>query len=76
MARKGLEKMTISALRQKLLELGDNPPAKMRKADLIQRLEVCGVDLPFTNTSHLAGFEATHDSGQTSHVRMNLHHLS
>ena len=41
MVREDLEKMTVLALRQKLLEMGDKPPAKMRKADLIQRLEVC-----------------------------------
>jgi hypothetical protein len=40
MAAQDLELMTVAALRDKLLEFGDKPPVKMRKSELIERLEV------------------------------------
>lgn len=39
------ENLTVAALRERLDNLGDKPPSKMRKAELIERLQV-GMPLP------------------------------
>jgi hypothetical protein len=51
MGAEDFEQMTVSALRDRLLEFGDKPPVKMRKAELIQKLEVCNCSLPSFGTS-------------------------
>jgi hypothetical protein len=53
MGAEDFEQMTVAGLRDKLLEFGDKPPVKLRKADLIERLEVC-MQLLLCHHSNLA----------------------
>lgn len=63
----GLESLTVAALREKLAQLGDVPPSKLKKAELIERIQVCPPPPPFPVQSCSATWHPRTDTG-TPHI--------